>query len=292
MSDTHLIALWAPAAVPRLLPPRVQAYLEAIVQLGAEAGSELVSVILFGSAATGGFSAQASDVDLILVLRDDASQKDRRRLLDDVARLEAQHGFREIRARPPGAFEEFVKRVTANERSFFVCTRGDLLSGDVSRILDLQPAQALFVDRAVIPSVVASAVTVWGEELLPHIPLPPIRRFDVFKAFQGLFGQVLMSAAVFPVLPDATKYAMGALKRSVHNCFFCYHARAAPLEEEVDFFQGRLGPNRTLAQLVALRREYRQSFAFVVRCLPTLARLHFRTVKDNRFPRETRSNVA
>src|SRR5205814_5046053 len=103
------------------------------------------------------------------------------------------------------------------------------------------------------------AVTVWGEELLPHIPQPPIRRFDVLKAFHGLFAQVLLSLAVFPLLPNATKYAMGALKRSVHNCFFCYHGRPTALEEEVDFFQ-RLGPNRTLAQLLDLRRVYRPSF--------------------------------
>jgi predicted nucleotidyltransferase len=282
MSDTRLIALSAS------LPPRVQAYLEAIVQMGADAG-QLVSVILFGSAATGGFSGPASDVDLLLVLRDDASREDRRRLRDDVARLEAHYGFREVSPRPRGALEEFVERIMANVRSFFVCTRGDLLSGHVARMLDLRPMQALFVDRAVIPSIVASAVTVWGEELLAHIPMPPIRRFDVFMAFQGLLSQVLLSAAVFPMLPGATKYAMGALKRSVHNCFFCYHARTAPLEEEVEFFQRRLGPSRTLAQLIALRREYRRSFPFVVRCIPTLARLHLRTASDNRFPRETRS---
>src|SRR5439155_1439325 len=134
--------------------------------------------------------------------------------------------------------------------------------------------------------LVGSAVTVYGEELLPYVPLPPIRRFDVLKAFHGLFAQVLLSVAVFPVLPDATKYAMGALKRSVHNCFFCYHGRAATLDEEVAFFQRRIGSSRTLAQLLDLRRHYTRSFTFVVRCLPTLMRLHLRTGLDNRFPRE------
>ena len=116
--------------------------------------------------------------------------------------------------------------------------------------------------------------------------LASIRRFDVFKAFFGLCGQALLSAAVFPVLPGATKYAMGVLKRSLHNCFFCYHGRRATLEEEVGFFQRRLGSSRTLEQLLALRDEYRCSFAFVIRCLPTLVRLHLRTAFDNRFPRE------
>ena len=63
-----------------------------------------------------------------------------------------------------------------------------------------------------------------------------------------------------------TKYAMGVLKSSVHNCFFCYELRRASLEEEISFLERRLGPNRTLIQLLALRREYRNSFRFVV-CL-------------------------
>jgi len=116
--------------------------------------------------------------------------------------------------------------------------------------------------------------------------MSPIRRFDVFKSFHGLFCQALLSIAVFAVLPGATKYAMGVLKRSLHNCFFCYHGRRATLEKEVGFFQRRLGPSRTLEQLLALRDEYRCSFAFVIRCLPTLVRLHLRTAFDNRFPRE------
>jgi predicted nucleotidyltransferase len=270
----------------------VQAYLDAIVGTCAEGEPALVSVILFGSAATGGFSGTVSDVDLILVLQTGATPEDRRRLRGGVVSLEILHGMRERTARSPGALESFMERLTANGRSFFVCTRQDLLSGRPARILDLHPAQALFVDRVVIPSIVASAVTVWGEELLGHIPLPPIRRFDVFKSFFGLFGQVLTSAALFPMLPGATKYAMGALKRSVHHCFFCYHARPAALDEEVDFFQRRLGTSRALEQLLSLRRAYGESFAFVVRCLPAMARLHLRTASDNRFPRPLRSEQA
>ena len=32
---------------------------------------------------------------------------------------------------------------------------------------------------------------------------------------------------------------------SVHNCFFCYERRRASLEEEISFFELRLGSNRT-----------------------------------------------
>src|SRR5438128_4273788 len=198
------------------IPAPVQAYLEALVRTCGGSGRALVSIVLFGSLATGGFSAKASDVDLILIVSDGTSEEDRRRLREAAERIEALHGFRENYAHPHRGLEAFVEKATANRRSFFICTRADLLSGRVERVLDLRPSQALFVDRVVIPSIVGSAVTVWGEELLARVRLWPIRRVDVWKAFQGLFAQVLLSVAVFPVLPNATKYAMGSLKRSVH----------------------------------------------------------------------------
>jgi hypothetical protein len=277
----------APATAPSpSLPPGIRDYLDAIVQQSTEAGHELVSVVLFGSASTGGFEGAASDVDLIFVLPDGAPPEARIGLREAVERLEVLHGFRDPSVHSQSILEAFAQKITANVRSFFVCTRADLLSGDVARILDIPPAQAIFVDRVVVPSIVRSAVTIWGEDLLPHVPMLPIRRLDVLKAFFGFGNQVLLSAALYPFVPPATKYAMGALKRSVHNCYFCYHLRPASLDEEVAFFQEHLGPSRTLAQLKALRHTYRPSFGFVVRCLPALVRLHLRTALDNRFPRE------
>jgi predicted nucleotidyltransferase len=264
--------------------PRVRRYVDAVVQAGATLGCPLVSVILFGSAASGGFTETASDLDLILVVHDELTRDDRRRLRVEVERLEELHGFRHRRVR--SRFEDVVDRLTGNVHSFFICSRRDLLSGRADQILGVPPLQALFVDRIVIAGIVGSATTVWGEGLLQRVPLPAIRRIDVFKAFQGLCGTTVLMLAVYPVLPDATKYAMAALKRSVHSCFFCYHGRCAALEGEVEFFQGRIGPSRTLRQLLDLRREYADSLGFVARCVPLIVRLHARAAWDNRFPRQ------
>jgi len=133
--------------------------------------------------------------------------------------------------------------------------------------------------------VMVSARTVWGEDLLSLVPLPSLRRLDVFKALFRFTGLVLLSAAAFPVLSDGTKYAMGALKHSLHICYFCYHMKTAPLDDEVAFFNSRLGRSRTLVELLSQRKEYHRSFAFVLRCVPILFRLHLRTMWDNRFLR-------
>jgi len=265
------------------LPARIQTYIEALVQTCSQERALLVSVVLFGSAAKGGFAADVSDVDVIIVVSDDASRAERLRLGERVARLETIHGLRPGTTDAPGRLRKRIERAVGHGISCFVCTRHDLMSGNVARVLDLRSWEAPFVDRIVFASIVASAVTVWGVDLLPRVPVPFVRRLDVFKALFGFSSQVLLSAVTFPVLPDATKYAMGALKHSLHSCFFCYHQRTTTLEDEVAFFNRRLGTNATLVELLSLRQQYRPSFAFVVRCLPTVARLHLRTARDNRF---------
>jgi predicted nucleotidyltransferase len=271
------------------VPLRVQAYVETIVQTCADGGRALVSVVLFGSAAIGGWVETVSDVDLILVVPDTATDEDMDRLRSEVECIETLHGLRSDSARGQPALEKFLNRVTAHDRTFFICTRGDLLSGNIGRILRVRPLQAIFVDRIVLANLVASGITIWGEGLLPLIPVAPIRRFDVFKALFGPFQISLLCVAIFPLHPGITKVAMGVLKSSVHSCFFCYELRRASLEAEISFFERRLGSNRTLIQLLVLRREYRNSFKFVVCCIPTLVRLHLRTSIDNGFPREAHS---
>ncbi len=64
--------------------------------------------------------------------------------------------------------------------------------------------------------------------------------------------QVLLSLTAYIVLPDATRYAMGTLKHSLHSYYFCHTLRTTALDEEVAFFQQRLGESHTLKQLLNL----------------------------------------
>src|SRR2546426_4218602 len=92
------------------LPVRVRTYIEALVQTCAQDGSPLVSVVLFGSAAKGGFSGGVSDVDVIIVVSDDASRAKTLRLGEDVARLETLHELRPATAGSPGRLRPRIER--------------------------------------------------------------------------------------------------------------------------------------------------------------------------------------
>jgi predicted nucleotidyltransferase len=68
----------------------------------------LVSIILFGSAASGAFS-DSSDVDLIIVLPDEATPEDRRRLREVVSDLEITHSLRLPATRSKNPLEMFAE---------------------------------------------------------------------------------------------------------------------------------------------------------------------------------------
>ncbi len=263
---------------------RVHQYLDAVAQLHGDGVISLVSVILFGSAASGAFR-ESSDVDLIVVISNQASREERRILRGAVTELEIRHGLRFPETRPRNQLEMFAEHAGGHAHSCFFCTQADFISGDVARIFGLRGAEEVFLERTFLACVIVSARTVWGEDLLSLVPLPSLRYLDVFKSLFRLTGLVLFSAAAFPMLPDATRYAMGALKHSLHSCYFCYHLRTASLDDEVAFFNSRLGPGRALLELLDQRRDYHRSFAFVLRCVPAIFRLHLRTCWENQFPR-------
>ena len=111
------------------VPLRVKTYVDMIVQTCADDGRALVSVVLFGSAATGGWVETVSDVDLILVVPDTAGDEDMDRLRSDVERIEILQRLGSELAHGQPALEKFFNRVTARDgRSLFAreatCCRG------------------------------------------------------------------------------------------------------------------------------------------------------------------------
>jgi hypothetical protein len=268
---------------------RIDAYVTDIVRVASGSRGSLVSVILFGSASTGGYADGLSDLDLLLILTDDTDPAEKERIGRAVRGLEALHRFtkpQQGKGGALGAMQSIANRVTANARTFFICTKADLLSGDSGQVLDLPKIQAVFIDRIAVPSILSSGVTLWGENLLPQVRLPPIRRIDVGKSFFGLFNQLVFVIAAYSLLPGATRYALDILKRSVHSCYFCHHGRSAAISVEVGYFERRYGEDPALQRLLSLRREYRRSFPFVLHSLRAIVRLHFRTARDVEFPLE------
>src|ERR1700674_6140198 len=101
------------ASTGSAVPFRVQFFVETIVHTWADGGRALVSVVLFGSAAIGGWVETISDVDLILVVPDCATDEDTDRLHSEVERIETLQRLRSHSAHGQPALEKFRNRLTA-----------------------------------------------------------------------------------------------------------------------------------------------------------------------------------
>ena len=137
-----------PTSIPRdSFPEPVARYLADLVSTLTQGGFPLANVAVFGSAARSDFAQDVSDVDLIVVLSDDVSVQDRRRVQEEVSRLEVVHGLRPPVSRTKGVLERFIDRAGGNALSSFVCSRSELLAGDMAKVLGLSRTEALFADR-------------------------------------------------------------------------------------------------------------------------------------------------
>src|SRR6476661_1159522 len=102
----------------------VRAYVDELVSVCGVPNGPVVSMVVFGSAATGGYAGKVSDVDLIAVVADDTSADMRRDVSRHVEALEARHGMSKQRARAAdsvGMLTRFADRMSANDRACFVC---------------------------------------------------------------------------------------------------------------------------------------------------------------------------
>lgn len=264
---------------------QVAGYLDDVGRMAEAQRHPVVSVLVFGSVAVAG-PASASDVDLVVVLADDATRAAIRAVGLELASLEVRHGLR-----APESSGTWLQATCDQKlggwKSVTVCRRRDLLSGDVGAIFGLSRlSRSLFGStyRFCLAAVATTARTVWGEECVRQIPAP---RMGVSTLRENLLLHLLRNAcalAGYGVLPSATRYSRSILKGFVHDCHYVCTSRFATVEQEVEFFRARLGSLAVLEELLSHSCRSRRSVAFTLRCFPALIRLYALTVRESRFP--------
>lgn len=268
------------------LPVKVRDYLDEVIRLAGERSPDVVSVSVFGSVAKGGFSQSASDVDLIVALADGVPQKTKMMISNELATLELKHRLREpLKSKRELAYSKF-DRMAAQFKSHFVCYKRDLLAGDSAAFAGVNPlAQSLLLSTEIgFAAIVTSARTIWGDDVLHQARIPVLTKAHLLKSYAGFLLLNTFALLGYPVLPNATKYSMSALKWMLHSCYFCYTLESATLEKEVDFFRDKFGEDKAFVELMSLRREYRPSLIFIKNCFRAVLRLYVVTGRENTFP--------
>lgn len=265
---------------------KTKSYVEKTVQLCKENDVDLVSLIVFGSIVKGNFLEDVSDVDMILIIADETPKKSVRKLRKDMMKLEFNYGFRKTSQ----AFFDIVfktaEHITGMFISHFICYRKDFLDAKFTKVFNVNPALAfLLAPKTIVwASTITSAQTIIGKNLLKIVPLPPVNKKDVLKS--NVMNSFLSLAAclAYPFHPDATKFAMEALKWSLLTCYFCYKKKSSTIEDIIKFFQDHSFNDPLFQEMLSLREKYKKSFLFTVKSGRIVRRLHRMTIKENQFP--------
>lgn len=269
------------------LPVKVRDYLDEVIRLAHERSPDVVSISVFGSIAKGEFLQTVSDVDLIIALADGVSQKTKRIISKDLAALELKHGLRErLKSKRELVYSKF-DWMAAQFKSHFVCYKRDLLAGDSAAFAGVNPlAQSLLLSTEIgFAAIVTSARTIWGDDFLHQARIPVLTKAHLLKSCVGFLLLNAFALLGYPILPNATKYSMSALKWMLHSCYFCYTLESATIEKEVDFFLSKFGgEDKAFLELMSLRREYRPSLTFIKNCFQAIVQLCIVTRRENEFP--------
>ena len=268
------------------LPPKAKDYLRDVLSLIDSKNSSAVSIIIFGTAISGGFSNAVSDVDIIIVLADHVPKKIKRILDEELHSLEYAHGFRRHAKSLIETLNKYANELAGMYLSHFVCYRHELLTGNSARVLNLLPVLSVFTSATRIPfaNIVLSGKTIWGEDLLQHVNILPIRRSHLLIGCALYLSTVFGAILWFPILQDPTKVAMVYLKWSLHSCYFCYNLKAATMQQEIEYFTAKLGEQTAFRELTSLRQAGRRSFGFVTKCFSMILKLYTQTLRDVTFP--------
>ncbi len=269
-----------------VLPVKARDYIDDVIRFVETRKPEIISVLTFGSVTKDGFSQLISDVDLIVALADEVPRKTKQMISRELSALEVKHKLRKRPASKRDTVYMAFDEAAGQFLSHFVCYRRDLISGNTAAVFEVNPlAESLLISSNIaFANIVTSANVVWGEDFLHRIHIPALSKVDLAKNCASFLLLNAFALLGYPILPSATKYSMSVLKWMLHGCYFCYTLKAATVEEEIDFFQTKLGTGKVFSELLSLRREYQPSFGFVIGCFSMLVQLYVVTVKENKFP--------
>ena len=270
------------------LAPKARNYIGESIGLILKNKIDLLSLIIFGSAVKGEYQPDLSDVDIIYVISDKTSKKEKKKISKELTKLEFKHTFRKKNGSIVDTVYKRAEDMTGMYVSHFVCYRKEFLAAKFSKVFNINLLLCkLFAPTDVVwASVVKSATTLWGENLLEKTNFAEIKKNQIQKS--RAMNLVLCTAALTTYIlhPDATKYAMEAVKWSLQTCYFSYTLKSASTVETVQFFLQKDFDNPLLEHLLDLRKNYKKSLQFILNSFKAVNDLHKKTLRENKFPKE------
>lgn len=229
------------------------------------------AIKVFGSAVTGEVS-NVSDLDLIIVLKDEnADYRDKAKHL--VASLAEEYLTTEAVLR--NIFEDWVDSQTGMFRSDMVTTESAVREGRYSDIGNVSRFSAFGPWRIILAKIFDTAVTIYGDRIEPEwgeISRPEdVKLRELFKSFLVTFP--LSAAQIIYALfsKRSILYSMEGYKWTAYNCAFLVSEEIHGLETSLDLCPNPLNIKERFREL---REGPSFDYSFILRSPLGVIALH------------------
>lgn len=222
------------------------------------------SVILFGSVVFGE-TTENSDIDLLIVLGDDASDSYVGEVCELCSKLAERH--LEVSSYEADVLGPVVDRQTGMFRSGFATKEKNVEAGDFPSIFNTNRVALLLAPwRTVLAGVFEKAVTIYGPDVEPawHQLVHPTRRPIRELVRSWLMTLVLSTSQLFYVLVSkrATLYSLESYKWATYTC--AYHVTGSSARSLSDAIEVVPSVYRFDRWFLALREDPELSPAFLL----------------------------
>ena len=254
----------------KTLPMNIQLFIEEIA--GKLLKYDLISIFIFGSREF----TEVSDVDLIFVVKG-IEKHEMKKIKYELKSVEIKYGLRNLRDEFIGSFLNHLEEETGMFCSNFICTPQDLIEGNFSKIFNTNKFFTfLSPTNIVLSNVFQNLEILYGEDITNFLPKFRISYFQIIKSVIMCSALSFLSILLLLFSKEATKYAMEAVKWSLHNTYFYNYRNSMTIDRLISFFI-KTGYN-DLNKLKKLRLKYRRDVFFNLHSLPLVIKLHINCI--------------
>ncbi|MHA2244493.1 MAG: hypothetical protein ACXADY_05950 [Candidatus Hodarchaeales archaeon] len=220
---------------------------------------KLVSIILFGSLVNKEKTLiKATDVDLLVIMRDTCSSTDFKMLKRSLFKLESRL-FSHLRGHE-SLFLKGLQNATGMFCNFFVCRLSDFKKRNFNLVFGVNSIMGTLLapQNSVWLSLLRQHQIIWGENVFKEWKTPPsITKRDLIRSF--LMNWLLATGALvlYPFYTQIAKFSMEAMKWSLFTWRNFHHQPISTLTQTIT----RFGEYASTMELRALRSfmEYRKN---------------------------------
>lgn len=255
-------------------------YLTSVARELEKMEEKISSVILFGSFARGD-NTEFSDLDLLIVFKNNTSEKLISNINKKLTELENRYDFLD---QPEGVLEKLIfslKRKTGMSVSHFVCKEEDVKKRNIPEIFSTEKYLSYLIAPGdlVLNNIGEDGIVLYGKPLTKELP-KPVEISSMLKSLIMNFSTATGSLAIAPFYQNALQLSSEAVKWSLLAIHQFLTQRSGGVEEAINFLKKyEVYNSKTLEEFKSLRTHPRDNPLFIFKAPLLIIMLHFEAIK-------------